>query len=230
MNIGDLIIFVFVLSVCLAALIISVFQFKEKGFLFNNTYLYASKKERETMDKKPQYRQSAIVFLLVGIAFMLLAIEIFFALKWLYPVVMLIVICMIIYAIVSSINVVAVEKKVMLLLAICLTINVFFYSSYNIYELSDKATVIETGAISKNYVVNGEGDNTIYFQSSFLYNNSNNKIITKNLYTITMIAGILKGISLPLILIIVFLFYFLTFFILLPDGWTLIHQKVRLDN
>ncbi len=108
MNIGDLIIFVFVLSACLAAFIISYFQFKEKGFLFNNTYLYASKKERETMDKKPHYRQSAIVFLLVGIAFLLLAIEIFFALKWLYPVVMLFVICMIIYAIVSSINI---ERK-----------------------------------------------------------------------------------------------------------------------
>ena len=35
--------------VCFA---ISFLQFIEKGFLFNNAYLYASKKEKETMDKK----------------------------------------------------------------------------------------------------------------------------------------------------------------------------------
>lgn len=79
MGIGEIILLIFVLIVSLSALIISYFQFKEKGFLFNNAYLYASEKERETMDKKPHYRQSAIVFLLIGISFSLLAIEIFFA-------------------------------------------------------------------------------------------------------------------------------------------------------
>ena len=38
-----------VLSVVCA--VISFFQFREKGFLFNNTYIYASKQEREIMDK-----------------------------------------------------------------------------------------------------------------------------------------------------------------------------------
>ncbi len=42
--------------------VISFFQFRNKGFLFNNSYIYASKQERETMDKKPHYRQSGIVF------------------------------------------------------------------------------------------------------------------------------------------------------------------------
>lgn len=102
MRTGDFIVFVLVIIVSLAAFVISFFQFKEKGFLFNNAYLYASKKERETMNKKPYYRQSAISFLLTGIAFLLLAIGIVFTLKSLYLVVTLIMVCTIIYAIVSS--------------------------------------------------------------------------------------------------------------------------------
>lgn len=52
-----------VLSViAVASFSINFLQFNEKGFLFNNAYLYASKKEKETMDKKPQYKQSGIVF------------------------------------------------------------------------------------------------------------------------------------------------------------------------
>ncbi|MEG0904336.1 MAG: DUF3784 domain-containing protein [Lachnospiraceae bacterium] len=108
MNIGEIIIFAFVFIVSLAAFIISFFQFKEKGFLFNNAYLYALKKERETMNKKPYYRQSAIVFFLVGISFFLVAIDIIFTIKYLDFIVMLIIVCMIIYAIVSSINI---ERK-----------------------------------------------------------------------------------------------------------------------
>ncbi len=50
-------------------LIISIFQFMEKGFCFNNAYLYASKEERKTMDKSPHYRQSAIVFMLLFFSF-----------------------------------------------------------------------------------------------------------------------------------------------------------------
>ena len=49
----------------------SVRSFMEKGFLFNNAYIYASKQERAKMNKKPHYRQSAIVFLLLGLIFLL---------------------------------------------------------------------------------------------------------------------------------------------------------------
>lgn len=102
MNAGDVIIFAFLLVVSCAAFIISFFQFKERGFLFNNAYLYAPKKERETMNKKPHYRQSAIIFLLLGIIFLILALETLFTIKWLYPAAALVVTGTIIYAIVSS--------------------------------------------------------------------------------------------------------------------------------
>lgn len=119
---------------------------------------------------------------------------------------------------------------IMLLFAMCLTMNVFFCSTYNLYELLDKTTVIETWAISESIVVNEDSDNNTYVKAPSLNkNNSNNETIAKNISSILMIAAIPKGINLFL-LIIASLFFFLTLFILLPDGWTLINQKVRLDN
>lgn len=102
---------------------------------------------------------------------------------------------------------------IMLLFTMCLTMNVFFCSSYNPYELLDKTTGIETWTISESNAINGDGET-----------------ISKNICTPPIIAAIPMGISLFPFLIIAFLFFFLTLFILLPDGWTLINQKVRLDN
>lgn len=120
---------------------------------------------------------------------------------------------------------------IMLLFAICFTMNVFFCSNYNLYESLNGATVIETWAISESIIINKDSVNTTNVKASFLNKiNSNNETIAKNIGSLFMIAAIPKGISLLLFLIIVFLFFYLTLFILLPDGWTLINQKVRLDN
>lgn len=56
---------------------------------------------------------------------------------------------------------------VMLLLAMCLTINVFFCSSYSFYEFLDKTTAIEPWDISEGIVVKGDGNNTTYSEASF---------------------------------------------------------------
>ena len=53
-------------AISLLMFILSIRSFREKGFLFNNAYLYASKEEREVMNKKPYYRQTAIVFFFFG--------------------------------------------------------------------------------------------------------------------------------------------------------------------
>ena len=55
--------------------ILSVRHFLERGFLLNNYYLFASKEERKTMDKKPHYRQSAIVFGLLCTVFLILGLS-----------------------------------------------------------------------------------------------------------------------------------------------------------
>ncbi len=90
------------------SLIISVFSFKEKGFLFNNAYIWASKSEREKMNKKPHYRQTAVVFSLIGAVFLCMAIECFLQTKWLWIIVGVIAIATLIYAVVSD---VMIEKR-----------------------------------------------------------------------------------------------------------------------
>lgn len=118
---------------------------------------------------------------------------------------------------------------IMLLFAMCLTMNVLLCSTYNLYELIDKTTEIGTWEISEYNIINEEADHTTDFKASFLNNNNSyKKTITKNICTFSIIEAYPKGISLLLFLIIVF--FFLTIFILLPDGWTLVNQKVRLDN
>ena len=82
---------------------VSVRSFMEKGFLFNNAYIYASKQEREKMNKKPHYRQSAIVFLLLGLIFLLNTIAVLLKVNWIFYIVVVVVIITLIYAIVSSI-------------------------------------------------------------------------------------------------------------------------------
>ncbi len=80
-------------------------SFKERGFLFNNAYIYASKQERETMDKKPHYRQSAVVFLMIGIIFLLNGVSVLLSANWIFILVIVIAVIAIVYAITSSISI-----------------------------------------------------------------------------------------------------------------------------
>ncbi len=86
-------------------LVISILQFMEKGFCFNNAYLYASKEERAKMDKRPHYRQSAIVFLLLFLVFVAVGIYTLTAIRWFLTLEVIIIFAAVIYAIVSSIRI-----------------------------------------------------------------------------------------------------------------------------
>lgn len=83
-------------------LAISVLQFLEKGFLFHNAYIWASRQEREAMDKQPYYRQSGIVFSLSGALFLCMALECVVTTGWLWSIVGLLAIAILAYAIVSN--------------------------------------------------------------------------------------------------------------------------------
>ena len=87
----------------IACFVLSYLQFNEKGFLFNNAYIYASKQEREVMDKKPHYRQSGIVFLMLGIIFAINAVDVILKTGWLFYIVIVIAVITIIYGIASSV-------------------------------------------------------------------------------------------------------------------------------
>ena len=88
----------------LISLIISIMSFMERGFLFNNAYIWASKQERESMDKKPHYRQSAIVFALFAAVFLFMALDCYFLTDWLWILSGTFSVAAIIYAVVSSRN------------------------------------------------------------------------------------------------------------------------------
>lgn len=79
-------------------------SFKEKGFLFNNAYIWASKQERKTMNKKPHYRQTAIAFTMITAVFLCTAIECILSTGWLWIVVGGICFILLVYAIKSSIK------------------------------------------------------------------------------------------------------------------------------
>ncbi|MBQ7595194.1 MAG: DUF3784 domain-containing protein [Clostridia bacterium] len=68
------VIIAFVIAAILIA--VSIMQFRERGFLLNNAFIYASKEEREAMDKKPYYRQSSIVFCLLSFVFLIIGLSI----------------------------------------------------------------------------------------------------------------------------------------------------------
>lgn len=99
----EVITIVILFLISIGAFIIGYFQFKEKGILFNNAYLYASKEERATMNKKPHYRQSAIVFTLLGVIFSLIAVELLVRSGWLFLIDLVLIILLLVYAIVSSV-------------------------------------------------------------------------------------------------------------------------------
>ena len=96
----------FALSVVL--FVLSIRSFLEKGYLFNNAYIYASKKEREEMNKKPYYRQSGVVFAMVGVMFALVGVEILLKAYWIAYIVIPMAILMIIYSVISTVSI---EKK-----------------------------------------------------------------------------------------------------------------------
>ena len=69
MSTGEIVITIIVYLLSGILLFLGIRQFMEKGFLLNNAWLYATKEQRKSMDKKPYYRQSAIVFCILSAVF-----------------------------------------------------------------------------------------------------------------------------------------------------------------
>lgn len=105
---SNIIIAIVLFIVSLGAFLVSVRSFMQKGFMFNNAYIYATKEERENMNKRPYYRQTAITFLLIGIIFLLLGINIFLKISWLSYVTIMLAVVTLIYSIVSTVKI---ERK-----------------------------------------------------------------------------------------------------------------------
>ena len=111
MTATEWIVAILVFSIAIGMAIISIRHFKDQGFLFNNSYIYASKKERETMDKKPYYRQSAIVFLILCFVFIVIEASLVLRDNRINLLEIPLVMAAVIYAIVSSIQISKEERK-----------------------------------------------------------------------------------------------------------------------
>lgn len=111
MSIGRLIsiIIVFIIAGILALL--SFRSFQEKGFLFNNAYIYANKEERKAINKKPWYRQSAIAFCLLSIASIMAGLDMIFDKQVFRILEFSIIIGAVLYAIISSVVIMKRENK-----------------------------------------------------------------------------------------------------------------------
>lgn len=89
-------------SLAIICFIICYRQAIKKGKPFNNAYLYASESQREQMDTAPLFKQSSVIFFLVGIVFLLLCADAVFNTRWLIFVTLGVGALTIIYAIVST--------------------------------------------------------------------------------------------------------------------------------
>ena len=99
----NIIVSIILFIISIVFFILSIRHFQNKGYLLNNAYINASKEKRETMNKKPYYKQSAIVFLLIGITFLLNSIDALLETTWIFKLNIINIIILFAYVIYSTI-------------------------------------------------------------------------------------------------------------------------------
>ena len=105
MSAGELIAVIIVFTLAGILLITGVMHFKEKGVLLNNSYLFASREQRETMNKKPYYRQTAIIFCILSAVFIVVGVSHVFRNDSILMIEIPLIASAMIYAIVSSVRI-----------------------------------------------------------------------------------------------------------------------------
>ena len=103
MTTGELVIVIIVFILAAVMFFLAIIHFLQKGFLLNNAYLYASKDERKTMNKKPYYIQSAISFCILSGVFIVSGLTVVFHNDKLMYIEIPLIVGIIVYAIISSI-------------------------------------------------------------------------------------------------------------------------------
>lgn len=109
MTTKDIITLIIVFIIGGACLFFSIRSFQERGVLLNNAYLYASKEERVTMNKKPYYKQSAIIFCILSALFFVIGLSILLQNEKLLLLEVPLIVSGILYAIISTVQI---EKQI----------------------------------------------------------------------------------------------------------------------
>ena len=92
--------------VALIAVLLAVyvsFTARKKGPVFSNTYLWASKEERERT-KNDEYRLVTIVFGCLALVFALLSLYIFTSWAWANILMWILIVCVVVFAIADSVK------------------------------------------------------------------------------------------------------------------------------
>ena len=97
-----IIIGIFCLVTAIICFVLGILQLNEKGPVMNNTWLYASDKEREQIDKKFCYRQAGVIYMITGGIFLLYAAGAFFKIRWMFIPAIALTMIELTYAVVSS--------------------------------------------------------------------------------------------------------------------------------
>ena len=96
------------LGLSFVSLFLSVRSFQEKGILLNNAFLYANDEQKKQLNKTPYYRQSAFVFLMVGLLFLLNGLSVLMEMEWRSYSAMAMMPIVLVYVVVSNIRI---ERK-----------------------------------------------------------------------------------------------------------------------
>ena len=91
--------------------LLSIMSFLERGFLLNNAYLFASAEERKAMNKKPYYKQSAVVFCALSVVFLVVGLSLVLHQDKVLLLEIPLIAGIIIYAIVSTVQIIREAKK-----------------------------------------------------------------------------------------------------------------------
>lgn len=105
MKSGELVTAIVMFALAALLLVFAILHFLERGWLMNNAWIYASKKERETIDKKSWYRQSAIVFSLLSAMFLVIGLALVLQNYKLQLLEIPLLAAVLIYAIVSTVRI-----------------------------------------------------------------------------------------------------------------------------
>ena len=105
MSAGELIAVIIAFTLAGILLITGIMHFREKGVLLNNVYLFASREQREIMNKKPYYRQTAIIFCILSAVFIVVGLSLVFRNDSILMIEIPLILSAMIYAIVSSVRI-----------------------------------------------------------------------------------------------------------------------------
>lgn len=111
MTAGELITSIIMFAFAGILFLLSIRSFLKRGFLLNNAYLYASKEERKTMNKKPYYKQSAVVFCALSVVFLVVGLSLVLHQDKVLLLEIPLIVGIIIYAIASTVQINKEAKK-----------------------------------------------------------------------------------------------------------------------